>query len=59
MVVEAGNDGYYGMYTEHMPWEFDAETISVNGTVLVFRLDFALEDVIGSHACSLKALACV
>jgi hypothetical protein len=28
-------------------------------TVLVFRQDFALEDAIGSHACSLEANMCV
>jgi hypothetical protein len=28
---------------------------SVKGTVRVFRQDFALEDAIGSHACSLEA----
>jgi hypothetical protein len=28
-------------------------------TVRVFRQDFALEDAIGSHACSLEALPCV
>jgi hypothetical protein len=28
-------------------------------TVPVFRRDFALEDAIGSHACSLEALTCV
>ena len=22
---------YYGIFTEHMPWEFDADTITVNG----------------------------
>jgi hypothetical protein len=32
---------------------------SVAGTVHVFRQDFALEDAIGSHACSLEALTCV
>jgi hypothetical protein len=29
------------------------------GTVRVFRQKFTLEDAIGSHACSLEALACV
>jgi hypothetical protein len=29
------------------------------GTVRVFEHDFALEDAIGSHACSLEALTCV
>ena len=29
------------------------------GTVRVFRQKFALEDAIGSHACSLEALTCV
>jgi hypothetical protein len=29
------------------------------GTVRVFRQEFTLEDAIGSHACSLEALACV
>jgi hypothetical protein len=29
------------------------------GTVRVFRQQFTLEDAIGSHACSLEALACV
>jgi hypothetical protein len=29
------------------------------GAVRVFGQDFALEDAIGSHACSLEALACV
>jgi hypothetical protein len=29
------------------------------GAVRVFRQDFPLEDAIGSHACSLAALACV
>jgi hypothetical protein len=28
-------------------------------TVCVFRQEFTLEDAIGSHACSLEALACV
>jgi hypothetical protein len=31
----------------------------ITGTVRVFEQDFALEDAIGSHACSLEALACV
>jgi hypothetical protein len=30
-----------------------------DGTVRVFRQNFALEDAIGSHACSLQALTCV
>jgi hypothetical protein len=29
------------------------------GTVRIFRQKFPLEDAIGSHACSLQALACV
>jgi hypothetical protein len=29
------------------------------GTVRVFRQKFTLEDAIGSHACSLEAVACV
>jgi hypothetical protein len=29
------------------------------GTVRVSRLEFTLEDAIGSHACSLEALPCV
>jgi hypothetical protein len=29
------------------------------GTVRILRQDFALEDAIGSHACSLEALPCV
>jgi hypothetical protein len=28
-------------------------------TVTVFEQDFALEDAIGSHACSLEAITCV
>ena len=31
----------------------------VFGTVRVFRREFTLEDGIGSHACSLEAIACV
>jgi hypothetical protein len=31
----------------------------VVGTVHVFRQNFSLKDAIGSHACSLEALACV
>jgi hypothetical protein len=34
-------------------------SILVSGTVRVFKQDFALEDAIGSHACSLEALTCV
>jgi hypothetical protein len=30
-----------------------------DSTLRVFRQNFALEDAIGSHACSLEALACV
>jgi hypothetical protein len=29
------------------------------GTMVVLRQDFALEDAIGSHACSLEALTCL
>jgi hypothetical protein len=35
------------------------EWVGQRGTVRVFRQEFALEDAIGSHACSLEALACV
>jgi hypothetical protein len=40
---------------------FFAERVAtkVPGTVLVFREAFVFEDAIGSHACSLEALACV
>jgi hypothetical protein len=30
-----------------------------HGTVLISRPDFELKDAIGSHTCSLEALACV
>jgi nicotinamide phosphoribosyltransferase len=32
---------------------------TMQGTVRVFRQKFTLEDVIGSHACSLQAITCV
>jgi len=35
----------------------DGKGKSIGCTVRVFRLGFALEDAIGSHACSFEALA--
>jgi hypothetical protein len=35
------------------------QTVDTICTVRVFMQDFALEDAIGSHACSFKALTCV
>jgi hypothetical protein len=37
----------------------DSVVLRLACTVLFFRLKFTLEDAIGSHACSLEALACV
>ena len=31
LTIRVEEDGYYGIFTEHMLWEFDAESITVNG----------------------------
>jgi dipeptidase len=48
------NDTMFLMRTHFENTWFDNE-----GTVRVFRQEFTLEDAIGSHACSLEALAYV
>jgi hypothetical protein len=40
-------------------YEQDQVMVTPTGTVRVFRQKPALEDAIGSHACSLEDLACV
>jgi hypothetical protein len=49
IATNAGKDGLEGF----------AAALTFAGKVLFFERQFALEDVIGSHACSLEALACV
>jgi hypothetical protein len=45
-------------------WQFNAEEADLTGTcecgmVIILELKFALGHAIGSHTCSLEALACV